>query len=171
METTTPHETLQSAAVTFGRFNLLHKGHIDLFTKMSCYGTVYIGLSSAKGNLDAEARKAVILKALQPGVEAGLFEHGVKVIIAHQPFEVFEIVANEIGSEVTAFFGTDQDKLATSASRAFGWDKKVIERLTSSTAVRALIDAEEWDCLEQIVPGKIIRDIVNLRLIERNQHA
>ena len=163
-------------AVTFGRFNLLHKGHIMLFQQMADYADeVIIGVSNNSKNLSFTNRKLVIDLALEPlGINYTVVE-------ASNPFDLFDQVNNrekallkEIDDDrdpnlVTAFFGEDQNSLAIAAHRVYGWVPKTIERLSSSTVVRALIDNEEWDLLGKIVPSRIISNVIRLRKCERNR--
>tara|TARA_R110001592_G_scaffold275808_2_gene542918 strand:- start:418 stop:900 length:483 start_codon:yes stop_codon:yes gene_type:complete len=150
-------------AVVFGRFNLLHKGHLALFESMfEKAGLVVIGLSSNDENLPAKFRMKAIAKACEA---AGIHY---KVVIASQPFELFELVSNMEAGSVLTMFGEDQYKLGKAAQRVYGWDTDVIPRLTSSTAIRGLIDNEEWDVLARLVPSSIINDVINLRKLETN---
>ena len=46
------------AAVTFGRFNLLHKGHLDLFKNMAgAAKEIVIGVSTGPNNLTYRQRR------------------------------------------------------------------------------------------------------------------
>jgi len=147
-------------AATFGRFNLLHKGHVDLFVNMAKVADeVWIGLSTGSNNLDFTTRQAIIEKALAP--------HGIKfrVVPGHQPFEVFELANTIAPVSTVCYLGEDQAKLSAAVNRAFGFECTLNPRMTSSTAVRAHIDNEEWDLLSEIVPGRIISDVVNLHTL------
>ena len=149
-------------AVTFGRFNLLHKGHIMLFQQMADYADeIVIGVSNNSKNLSFANRMQVIDLALAPlGINYTVVE-------AANPFEVFDLVNAKEPNLVTAFFGEDQTTLSIAAHRAYGWVPKTIERLSSSTVVRTLIDNEEWDLLGKIVPSRIISNVIRLRGYER----
>ena len=147
-------------AVTYGRFNLLHKGHMRLFERMDKNASkLYIGLSSAQRNLPAHMRSEAI--------KAALNEYGIKAAIvdAGNPFELFQAV-NLPDAKIITIFGTDQYTLANAANKAYGWSQDLVERLTSSTAIRAHIDNEEWDILADLVPASIIPHVINLRQIE-----
>ena len=148
-------------AVVFGRFNLLHNGHVQLFTEMAKIADrVVIGLSTNSRNLPSEDRSAVI--------ETVLSEIGIKfsVLPAAQPFEIFERIDSE---RVVTYFGEDQFKLGAAAQRVYGWPTKTIPRITSSTVVRELIDQEEWDILASIVPKSVFAEVIRLRKLELNQ--
>ncbi len=151
-------------AVTFGRFNLLHNGHITLFEEMGgCADEVIIGVSNNSKNLSFANRKQVIDLALAP--LSTNFNY--TVVKAASPFEVFDLVNAKEPNLVTAFFGVDRTALSIAAHREYGWVPKTIERLSSSTVVRALIDNEEWDLLGKIVPSRIVSNVIRLRGYER----
>lgn len=146
-------------AATFGRFNLLHRGHIDLFVNMAKDANeVWIGLSTGPSNLDYTSRAAVIEKALAP------YDINFRVVPARQPFELFELANSMASLDTVCYLGEDQAKLAKAIERAFMFEPRLNPRITSSTTVRALIDNEEWDLLSEIVPGRIISDVINLHL-------
>ena len=149
-------------AVTFGRFNLLHNGHVDLFRKMAKKANkVVIGISSAPANLPIQARVEIIARALEP------YEMDVEIKDGHQPFEVFAACPED----TIVYLGEDQVKLARAVSKTLGFKHQVIERLASSTQVRQLIDGEEWDLLANIVPGNVIRDVINMHLFKATRNA
>ena len=154
------NDKVYDIAVTYGRFNLLHKGHMRLFEKMSRKaGKLFIGMSSAKRNLPAHMRCE--------SIKAALVEYDIKasIIDAGNPFEVFSAV-NLPEAKIVTVFGTDQYTLADAATKAYGWESELVERLTSSTAIRSHIDNEEWDILADLVPASIIPHVINLRQIE-----
>ena len=92
-----------------------------------------------------------------------------RLATASQPFELFELVSSmDETNKVLTMFGEDQYKLGKAAERVYGWDTDVIPRLTSSTAIRGLIDNEDWDVLARLVPTHIINDVIKLRKLETN---
>ena len=125
---------------------------------------VVIGLSSHTKNLPLETREALLQKLL---ADYDFMNVKFKVTHGHQPFEVFERIDQLTPGDALAVFGEDQASLASSCKRALNWNTKLIDRLTSSTAIRAHIDAEEWDCLARLVLGHILRDVINLRILEK----
>ena len=161
-------ETKYDLAVTFGRFNLLHVGHIDMFERMVDFaGTCLIGVSTGPDNLPVDQRVSVIENAM--GMNGVVYEHfgGVyETAKASNPFAFFEFVNAE---RVILVLGEDQVKLAEAAKRVLGWDYHLVKRLCSSTEVRALIDNEEWDRLVEIVPNDILPDVARLRGQEISQ--
>jgi len=148
-------------ALTFGRFNLLHKGHLDLFRQMAeAANEIAIGISTGPNNLLYRQRADVIYKAI--AAEDWRITHG--LFPRRQPFELFKEAEHVEPEKVVLYLGEDQYKLAMAVERAYGWATRCIPRLTSSTQVRSLIDNEDWDVLSTIVPGSIINDIVSLHL-------
>ena len=159
IEPTKPYNT----SVVFGRFNLLHRGHLALFEQMfDRSGLVVIGLSTNRSNLPVNLRMKVIGEACN---SAGIH---FRVAPAAQPFELFKLVDEMNTDKVLTMFGEDQYKLGKAAQRVYGWDTDVIPRLTSSTAIRGLIDNEEWDILARLVPSSVISDVIKLRHLELN---
>jgi cytidyltransferase-like protein len=153
-------------ACTFGRFNLLHNGHVRLFEEMADTADyLTIGLSTAKSNLPYEMRKEVIELAL---ADTGI---AFSVVPASHPFELFEQVAELGNDDVVAIFGTDQFSLCEAANRHYGWSSGTVERLTSSTAVRVHIDREEWDILASLTVPRTISHLINLRKLELTKDA
>ena len=150
-------------ALTFGRFNLLHKGHIDLFKQMADAAHEFgIGVSTGPNNLTYRHRADVIHKVLNSdypyGVSMGLYPK-------RQPFDLLREVPSTIDPEEVVFYvGEDQYKLAKAVERSLGFSTRIIPRLTSSTLVRQAIDNGEWDLLVGMIPGSIINDVIQLHL-------
>lgn len=149
-------------AITFGRFNLLHYGHIHLFERMAMFSSICsIGLSSAAKNLPLSDRIRVIDKALH------LRDMNHRIIAGSNPFDYFgQIVELYSSEDIILFLGEDQEVLAKAAQRVFGWEYYLVKRLGSSTEVRGVIDNEQWDRLDHIVPKVIIPDVCRLRGME-----
>lgn len=158
-------ETKYDLAVTFGRFNLLHAGHLDMFERMADLAPrCLIGVSDGPANLPTGMRVAVIEKAL--GLNTAVSEHfGApwETARAGNPFAFFEFVT---ARRVVVVLGEDQENLAKAAKRVFGWDYHLVRRLGSSTEVRSLIDTEQWDRLTEVVPAEILPDVCRLRALE-----
>ena len=151
-------------ALTFGRFNLLHRGHVDLFHQMMDDASeVIIGLSTGSKNLPWAHRRKVIDKALAD-------RHRYQVLPKPTPFSLFEVrMFNP--EDTVIYLGQDQWELGQTLSREFGVACVTIPRLTSSTTIRALIDNEEWSLLAKEVPANIIHDVTLLRELEcQNSH-
>ena len=147
-------------ALTFGRFNLLHRGHVDLFKQMGHSAEkVFIGVSSGPKNLNYANRRKVIKTALREDPE---FVSDFEVESFRSPFHLME-VANEDWFNTVVYLGEDQFELGKTLSREFGCASITIPRLTSSTTIRHLIDSEQWSLLAKEVPQSIINNVINLR--------
>ena len=151
-------------AFTFGRFNLLHKGHLDLFQQMAASARdITIGVSSAESNLSLRDRTQVITHALN----CANFETPFSVLPKRQPFELAAEIKVFEPEEVVLFLGQDQFELAKAFERHFGIASILIPRLTSSSAIRGMIDNEDWVMLTQHVPMSIFNKVVQLRQTEK----
>ena len=160
IEPTLPYDI----AVVFGRFNILHRGHTTLFEAMARRAQmVFVGISDNEKNIEPRHRVRVIKEAMNS------MSIPFRVITSAHPFECFDKVNKEFpDSNIISMFGEDQYKLGKAAERVYGWDTDVIPRLTSSTAIRSLIDNEEWDVLARLVPSCIFNDVIQLRKLENN---
>ena len=151
-------------AITFGRFNLLHRGHIDLFRQMGqASETVSIGVSTGPKNLHFKQRSEIINTALKADPEIN--EVCYQVNPKHSPFGMFERNVNWFyqPEETVIYLGHDQFELGKRLSQEYGIACVTIPRLTSSTTIRSLIDNEEWVMLSKEVPSSIIHQVVLLR--------
>ena len=152
-------------ALTFGRFNLLHIGHIDLFKQMAAVAKdVTIGISTAEANLSIRDRSQVINHALHTDPD---FTADFGVLPKRQPFELAAEIKQYDSWEVVFFLGEDQWELGKAIERHFGIDVVFIHRLTSSSALRGIIDAEDWVMLTKHVPMSILNKVVQLRETEK----
>ena len=152
-------------ALTFGRFNLLHNGHIDLFKQMAASAKdVTIGLSTAEANLSIRDRSQVINHALHTDPD---FSADFGVLPKRQPFELAAEIKQYDAWEVVFYLGEDQWELGKSIEKHFGVDVVFIPRITSSSAIRGIIDAEDWSALTKHVPMSILNKVVQLRETEK----
>ena len=152
-------------ALTFGRFNLLHKGHIDLFKQMAGSATeVVIGISTGEKNLSLKDRRQVIAHALSQDED---FNVPYQINPKRQPFELMAEIKMYEPGDVVVFFGQDQYELAKAFETHAGVASILIPRLTSSTEIRTLIDNEEWSMLSKHVPMSILNKVVQLRETEK----
>ena len=148
-------------AVTFGRFNLLHNGHVTLFEEMGLVADyLTIGISTNERNLPVPLREELIKIACND------FGLAFSVVPASNPFELFKHVAGLGNSDVTVVLGDDQFQLGQAALKHYTWQPHYISRLTSSTAVRMHLDREEWDILAELTPPGLLPDLINLRKLE-----
>ena len=148
-------------ACTFGRFNLFHKGHLALIEEMGRLADyVTIGISDNPKNLPVELRKEVIKIALDGSNTA------FSITQASNPFELFQRVEGLSNTSVVTVFGDDQFALGQAAERHYGWMSANVRRLTSSTALRAHLDLEEWDVLADLTVPGTLPHLINLRKLE-----
>ena len=155
-------ENTYDIAVTFGRFNLLHIGHIALFDRMADLAPkCLIGVSSGPNNLPLDARREVIERVLGVNTPtAECFGSPYETIGGTNVFAFFDFIT---AKSVVLVLGEDQEKLAKATKRVLGWDYVLVKRLSSSTEVRTLIDNEEWDRVVQVVPEEILPAVARLR--------
>jgi len=147
-------------AITFGRFNLLHRGHVDLFKQMGLSADkVLIGVSSSSKNLNYASRRKVIKTALREDPE---FVAPFEVETFRSPFHAMEVV-DEDWFNTVVYLGEDQFELGKTLTREFGCASITIPRLSASTTIRNLIDREEWALLAREVPSSVINYVINLR--------
>ena len=157
-------------AITFGRFNLLHNGHLDLFQQMAeSAEEVTVGLSTGPGNLDSGKRVNVINKAygasdIDLGVSLLYFHKFFKVKLLRQPFDLLTGLEDIEPERVVFYVGEDQFKLAKAIERVAGFQIRTIPRLTSSTIIRQAVDNEDWDLVSTLVPPSVVNDVINLHL-------
>lgn len=152
-------------ALTFGRFNLLHIGHLDLFSRMAeMADEVIIGVSTHESNLSLRDRTQTITHALNKDER---FKVPYQIIPKRQPFELAPEIKPFNPEDVVFYVGEDQYELSKSISKHWGVAIVLIERLTSSTTVRTLVDNQEWALLAQIVPQSILNKVIQLRETER----
>jgi len=121
---------------------------------------VTIGISDNPKNLPVELRKEVIKIAL-----AGS-DIAFSICAASNPFELFQRVEQLGHDNVVTVFGDDQFSLGQAAERHYGWMPANVRRLTSSTALRAHLDLEEWDVLSDLTVPGTIPSLINLRKLE-----
>ena len=151
-------------ALTFGRFNLCHNGHLDLFKQMGgAAEKVTIGISTAASNLSVRDRSQVINCALDNDSD---FNADYGVIPKRQPFEFAAEIKQYNPEHVVLYLGQDQWELAKAFERHFGITVVLIPRITSSSALRGMIDAEDWTALTSHVPMSIFNKVVQLRQTE-----
>ena len=147
-------------AVTFGRFNLLHAGHLDLFHQMhDASDEMIIGMSNNLKNQSFKDRAQVICEAIK---QNGNFTRPYQVLPKAQPFELTAELKMYNPEDCVFYLGQDQFELAKAVERVLGIASVLIPRLTSSTTVRALIDAEEWPQLSSIVPISVLNKVVRM---------
>lgn len=152
-------------AVTFGRFNLPHIGHLDLFKHMAEEATdIAIGISTGSSNLSVRDRTQTLSHMLNSDKD---FRVPFIIVPKRQPFELISEIKQYDPSDVIFYLGQDQAELARAVEKYVGCHTQLIPRLTSSTAIRGMIDGEDWVILAKHVPMSIFNKVVQLRETER----
>ena len=152
-------------AITFGRFNLCHFGHLDLFKQMGdAANEVIIGVSTAASNLSLRDRTQTIAHALAKDPD---FNTTFQTVPKRQPFELIAELKLHNPNDVVLYLGQDQFELAKAFEKHTGIASVLIPRLTSSSTIRGIIDNEDWPLLTNHVPLSILNKVVQLRETER----
>jgi cytidyltransferase-like protein len=133
-------------AVTFGRFNLPHPGHVNLIARMlEIADKAYVGISVAHKNNDYITRREVLHSLCG---FAGLDLERIRFFPASTPFETVEDFVQCYNNSVTVVLGVDQTQLGEKLRDTFNVAFVPNEvRVGSSTVIRYFL--EEGD--EQIV--------------------
>jgi hypothetical protein len=141
-------ENTQSVAVTFGRFNIPHPGHVDLIRKMlSVADMAYIGISVASSNNDYVLRRDVLHSLCG---FAGLDLERIRFFPACSPFEVAEDFASNYG-DVTVVLGIDQKLLGEVLADRYKVKFVPNEvRIGSSTVIRYFLEEGDEMIVQEI---------------------
>jgi cytidyltransferase-like protein len=166
-------ENHSSFAVTFGRFNLPHPGHVDLIKRMlDVAGTAYVAVSSAKSNNDIEMRIEVLDQLCYRG---GLDSNRIFFFASNSPYDAVHFVTKyEDGSlpdpervaNTTVVLGIDQTKLGERLRDDLGVKFVPNEvRVGSSTVIRYFLEIGDEQIVREIYHNDdfIFADILALR--------
>jgi hypothetical protein len=126
-------------AITFGRYNLPHKGHIDLIKGMLTNAEIAeVYVSTGKANNDWDCR-VLVLKHLC--LRAYIDLKRVRFLKSNSPYTAVEeaVKGTHRGSNVL-MLGTDQQALLQALGVKFICGTIINPRICSSTQVRHLID-------------------------------
>ncbi len=129
-------------AVTFGRFNIGHPGHVELIEKLLSYGStarVYVSLGGRNNDWDL---RVLLLRTLCR--QASIDLSRVSFLKAIDPFAgLSEVLKGRKPSEVILVLGSDQVSLGLQLSQTFGVSFHENERSGSSTTLRKVLDKGE----------------------------
>ena len=152
---------METNAVTFGRFNIGHPGHVHLVKRMLEEADhAFVGLSLAKSNNDIETRRDVFQALLEYG---GVDVDRVSFFGAKGPFEAVEycitdvltrMVNPAIQNATTVVLGVDQSALGERLRDDLGVKfvpNKI--RVGSSTVIRYLLEIGEEQTVREIYHG------------------
>jgi nicotinamide mononucleotide adenylyltransferase len=129
---------LYTDAVTFGRFNIVHLGHVDLAIKMLEHAdTAHMFLSTGRENVCLEARTEMFRHLL---TLRGVDLSRVRLRSALNPWVAVQKVVYEATEKPVIVLGEDQNTLLEQLMDDFHLGGIVNRRRTSSTALRELLD-------------------------------
>lgn len=152
---------METNAVTFGRFNIPHPGHVHLIKRMLEEADhAFVGMSLAKSNNDIELRRDVFQGLL---LHAGVDQNRVSFFGAKGPFEAVDycitdvltrMVNPAIQAVTTVVLGVDQTALGERLRDDLGVKfvpNKI--RVGSSTVIRYLLEIGEEQTVRDIYHG------------------
>ena len=139
---TTTKTTMTDAAFTFGKFQQLHNGHIELFRQaLANHDRLYIGVSNAKKNIDITQR----IRNLDRVIKANGWRGRVCVFQGTNLCFAYD----SIHEACDVVLGEDREVLGSKLAANNGVDYVKVKRMTSSTEVR-----------RRLAVGEDISDIV-----------
>ena len=137
-------------AVTFGRLNIPHYGHVELVQKMLEQADVAnVYLSTGKKNADWDTRVLMLRHLLR---EEGVDLSRVNTLKASNPFSAVEDVM-DTDNDAVVVLGEDQYELANKLCADYNLGGQLNRRSGSSTQVRELLDHGDFDIVEKIYRG------------------
>ena len=137
-------------AVTFGRYNIPHYGHVELVQKMleqAVIANVY--LSGGKKNTDWNLRVLMLRHLLR---EEGVDLNRVNFLKASNPFDAVESVMDS-DNDAVVVLGEDQSQLLVKLCENYNLGGQTNRRSGSSTQVRHLLDHGDLDDVRYIYRG------------------
>jgi len=132
-----------SRTVTFGRFNIVHNGHLQLIQMMLQYGKVAdVCVSSGAGNNDWDVRVLMLRHLCR---EQGVPLERVNFLKCSNPFDAVDSAVRhaEFG-EVAVVLGSDQEAMARKLAEVYDTAVVINRRTNSSTQMRFFLDAEDF---------------------------
>ena len=139
-------------AVTFGRLNIPHYGHVELVQKMLEQADVAnIYLSTGKKNADWDTRVLMLRHLLREG---GVDLRRVNILKASNPFSAVEDVM-DTDNDAVVVLGEDQSKLLAKLCEDYHLGGQMNRRTGSSTQVRHLLDHGDLDTVQKVYRNDI----------------
>ena len=129
--------------VTFGRFNIGHRGHIELIQLMLEYGEeAHVYVSAGDNNNDWDLRVLLLAHLCR---EAGCDMNRVNFLKSKSPFEAVEkTLESSPWQEAAIVLGSDQVEMATKLGEIYDCPKIINRRTNSSSQMRFFLDAEDF---------------------------
>lgn len=132
-----------SSAVTFGRFNIPHSGHVELVKLMLDYAEcAHVVVSDGRANNDWDLRTLLFKHLCR---EAGVDLSRVNFWKASSPFDsVSNAVEVSKWKETVIVLGSDQEAMARTLGEVYDCPHILNRRTNSSTQMRFFLDAEDF---------------------------
>ena len=138
---------IYKTAVTFGRANLPHYGHVELVQKMLEQAEVAnVYLSTAGTNTDWDTRVLMLRHLLR---EAGVDLRRVKTLKAASPFDAVDRTV-QLDPDAVVVLGEDQKNLLCKLCETYSLGGQLNRRSGSSTEVRHLMNEGHFDAVEKL---------------------
>jgi len=138
---------MADAAFTYGKFNQLHNGHIELFRQaLANHDRLYIGMSNAKTNINITQR----IRNLDRVIKANGWRGRVCVFQGSNLCFAYDT----IHEACDVVLGEDREGVGSRLAAKNGVDYVKVKRMTSSTEVRRRIGKGED--LTDIVPKYLV---------------
>jgi hypothetical protein len=138
---------IYKTAVTFGRCNIPHYGHVELVEKMLEQAeTAHVYLSDSASNTNWDTRVLTLRHLLR---ERGVDLKRVKTLKARGPFQAVENTMEQDNDPVVVL-GEDQSALCEKLCATYCVGGQLNRRTGSSTQVRYLMDHGDFDTVEKI---------------------
>ena len=144
-------------ALTFGRFNLLHLGHLRPLQTNGRSQLLKFSLESQLVPLICLFVTELVETITHALTKDPEFNSTFQLLPKRQPFEFMAEIKLYNPDEVVLYLGEDQFELAKSFEKHAGVASVLtIPRLTSSSAIRGMIDNGDWALLSKHVPMSIL---------------
>ena len=141
---------MADAAFTYGKFNQLHNGHIELFRQaLANHDRLYIGVSNAKTNINITQR----IRNLDRVIKANGWRGRVCVFQGSNLCFAYDT----IHEACDVVLGEDREVLGSKLAVNNGVDYVKVKRITSSTEVRRRLKLGED--VSDIIPKYLIESI------------
>ena len=129
-------------ALTFGRFNIGHSGHIELIEKLLIHGDIAKVYVSSSGKNNDWNLRVLLLRTLCR--QAKLDISRVSFLKAINPFKaLYGVLEEERPEDISLVLGTDQSQMGRELSQKFDVFFFENVRSSSSSEVRQILDKGE----------------------------
>jgi len=164
-----------SVAVTQGRFNIPHKGHVKLVREMLERAPLaYVVMGKGEKNVDKDFRAQMLRAILR---KEGIDLERVKIVRGERISGITKGLSEREGKEkVVLVLGQDQEKFLNSMGKSQGIGTMAIPRSgegASSSAIRRMIDSGDEEALRKEYDGDkyLVRLAKAARKVEKNEFA